>query len=70
MSFGTTARCIYIIANFKFMSRVTRLDCTEAVEALNVLYDALTPYLMHFVAVRRTTGKEKIQSKYRRTYAV
>lgn len=45
-----------------------RLDCREAVDALNLLYDALTPYLMHFVAVRRTTGKEKVQSWYRRTY--
>lgn len=45
-----------------------RLDCREAVDALNLLYDVLTPYLMHFVAVRRTTGKEKIQSRYRRMY--
>jgi len=45
-----------------------RLDCPEAVDALNAVYDVLTPYLMHFVAVRRTLSKEKIQSKYRRTY--
>jgi len=45
-----------------------RLDCREAVDALNDLYDVLTPYLMHFVAVRRTLEKEKIQSNYRRTY--
>lgn len=45
-----------------------RLDCPEAVAALNNVYDVLTPYLMHFVAVRRTALKEKIQSKYRRTY--
>ena len=45
-----------------------RFDCPEAVDALNELYDVLTPYLMHFVAVRRTLEKEKIQSKYRRTY--
>ncbi|MEK7607171.1 MAG: hypothetical protein AAB444_03190 [Patescibacteria group bacterium] len=45
-----------------------RLDCVEAVAALNRLYDILTPYLMHFVAVRRTIEKEKVQSKYRRTY--
>jgi hypothetical protein len=45
-----------------------RLDCPEAMDALNLLYDVLTPYLMHFVAVRRTTGKEKILSRYRRTY--
>lgn len=45
-----------------------RLDCPEAVGALNLLYDVLTPYLIHFVAVRRTLEKEKVQSKYRRTY--
>lgn len=45
-----------------------RLDCQQIVEALNAFYDVLTPYLMHFVAVRRTLTKERIQSKYRRTY--
>lgn len=45
-----------------------RLDCREAVDALNALYVVLTPYLMHFVAVRRTLEKAKIQSQYRRTY--
>ncbi len=45
-----------------------RLDCLEAVDALNAVYDVLTPYLLHFIAIRRSTGKEKIGSKYRRTY--
>ena len=45
-----------------------RLDCFEAVAALNDLYDVLTPYLMHFVTVRRTLEKKRIQSKYHRTY--
>jgi len=45
-----------------------RLDCIETVVALNAVYDVLTPYLIHFVAVRRTLEKEKVQSKYRRTY--
>ena len=45
-----------------------RLDCKEAVIALNGLYDVLTPYLIHFVAVRRTLRKEKVLSKYKRTY--
>jgi hypothetical protein len=45
-----------------------RLDCRESVDALNALYDVLAPYLMHFVAVRRTKEKEKIRSHYRRTY--
>jgi hypothetical protein len=43
-----------------------RLDCRESVDALNELSVVLTPYLMHFVAVRRTREKEKIQSQYRR----
>jgi hypothetical protein len=45
-----------------------RLDCVAAVAALNELYDVLTPYLLHFVAVRRMTGKQKIKSKYVRQY--
>lgn len=45
-----------------------KLDCPEAVDALNRLYDVLTPYLLHFVAVRRQTSKERIFSRYRRTY--
>lgn len=45
-----------------------RLDCVEAVVTLNALYDVLTPYLMHFIAVRRTLEKEKVQSRYRRIY--
>lgn len=44
------------------------LTCREAVEALNEYYDAMTPYLMHFVAVRRMISKEKDNSKYRRVY--
>lgn len=44
-----------------------RLDCPEAVDALHAVYDVLTPYLMHFVAVRRTVSKEKLQPKYRST---
>ena len=44
------------------------LDCPEAVGALNALYDVLTPYLLHFVAVRRMIQKERLNSKYKRTY--
>ena len=44
------------------------LNCFEAVDALNGLYDLLTPYLMHFVAVRRMIEKEKFGSRYRRVY--
>lgn len=51
----------------KFVGYV-RLDCRQAVAALNELYDVLTPYLLHFVAVRRMTGKTKVKSKYVRRY--
>ncbi len=44
------------------------LTCPESVDALNGLYDVLTPYLLHFVAVRRQTSKEKLNSRYKRTY--
>lgn len=44
------------------------LNCPEAVVALNAVYDILNPYLLHFVAVRRMTGKEKLSSRYKRTY--
>lgn len=44
------------------------LTSREAVDALNEYYDVMTPYLMHFVTVRRMIGKEKDHSKYRRVY--
>lgn len=44
------------------------LDCEEVVDALNEYYDVMTPYLMHFVCVRRMLGKEKVFSKYKRIY--
>ena len=44
------------------------LNCPEAVDALNAVYDILNPYLLHFVAVRRMTRKEKLSSRYKRTY--
>lgn len=44
------------------------LNCSEAVDALNALYDVLTPYLIHFVAVRRMLAKERLQSRHKRTY--
>lgn len=45
----------------------TRLDAVEVVEALNSVYDVLTPYLNHFAASRRTTAKERIGSKWKIT---
>ncbi|MEK7169793.1 MAG: hypothetical protein AAB767_00725 [Patescibacteria group bacterium] len=44
------------------------LTCREAVDALNDVYAVLVPYLLHFQAVRRTASKEKVLSKYVRTY--
>jgi len=44
------------------------LNCPEAVDALNAVYDVLNIYLLHFIAVRRMTGKEKLNSRYKRTY--
>lgn len=44
------------------------LNCREAVDALNDVYDILTPYRFHFVAVRRMVEKEKLSSRYRRVY--
>ncbi len=44
------------------------LNCLESVDALNDVYDILTPYFFHFVAVRRMVEKEKLSSKYRRVY--
>lgn len=44
------------------------LTCREAVPALNAVYEVLVPYLLHFQAVRRTTGKAKVLSRYLRTY--
>ena len=44
-----------------------RLDVREAVDALNKLYDVLTPYLNHFVASRRIISKERIGAKWKVT---
>ena len=44
------------------------LDCQEVVKPLNEYYDVMTIYLMHFVAIRRMLGKEKVFSKYKRIY--
>lgn len=46
----------------------TPLTCPEAAIALNKMYEVLIPYLLHFVAVRRMTGKLKVQSQYMRQY--
>lgn len=51
----------------KYVGYLT-LDCPQAAAALNEVYAMLTPYLLHFVAVRRMTGKHKVLSKYQRQY--
>ena len=42
----------------------SRLVVEEVVDALNDYYDVMTPYLMHFVCVRRMIGKDKSLMKY------
>lgn len=42
-----------------------RLDVFEVVEALNALYDVLTPYLNHFVASRRIVSKERVGARWK-----
>ena len=44
-----------------------RLDVRDAVDALNTLYNILTPYLNHFVASRRIISKERVGAKWRVT---
>lgn len=45
----------------------TRLDARETVNALNDLYDVLTPYLNHFIASRRIVSKERIGARWKVT---
>lgn len=44
-----------------------RFDDPEIVDALNAVYDVLTPYLNHFVSSRRTASKERIGAKWKIT---
>jgi hypothetical protein len=44
-----------------------RFDVHAAVNALNDLYDVLTPYLNHFIASRRIVSKERIGAKWKVT---
>lgn len=44
-----------------------RLDVRETVDALNDLYDVLTPYLNHFIANRRIVSKERIGARWKVT---
>jgi hypothetical protein len=44
-----------------------RLDVPKTVDALNDLYDVLTPYLNHFIASRRIISKERIGARWKVT---
>jgi hypothetical protein len=44
-----------------------RLDVKETVDALNDLYDVLTPYLNHFIASQRIVSKERIGARWKVT---
>ena len=44
-----------------------RLDARETEDALNDLYDVLTPYLNHFIASRRIVSKERIGARWKVT---
>lgn len=45
----------------------TRFDAREVVEALNGVYDVLTPFLNHFVPSKRIVSKERIGARWRVT---
>jgi len=44
-----------------------RFDASEIVDALNAVYDVLTPYLNHFAASRRIISKERIGARWKVT---
>ena len=45
----------------------TRFDAKEVVDALNAVYDVLTPFLNHFVASKRTVSKERVGARWKIT---
>jgi hypothetical protein len=45
-----------------------RLDCIEAVDALNDVYAVLCPYLNHFVTSRRVIEKYEVDGKWKKKY--
>mgnify|MGYP001596706021 CR=1 FL=1 len=44
-----------------------RFDCRETVDALNAIYDVLTPYLNHFVPSKRIVSKKRIGARWKIT---
>jgi hypothetical protein len=51
----------------KFIGYI-RLDCKEALKALNDVYAVLCPYLNHFVASRRVIEKFEVNGKWKKKY--
>lgn len=47
----------------------TRIDCQEAIPAMNELYEVLDLYLNHFVPSRKCLEKIRFGSKYRKKYS-
>lgn len=45
----------------------TRLDAREVVDALNAVYDVLTPFLNHFSVSRRIISKERVGARWKIT---
>ncbi|PJC56213.1 hypothetical protein CO026_01560, partial [Candidatus Kaiserbacteria bacterium CG_4_9_14_0_2_um_filter_41_32] len=45
-----------------------RLDCKQAVDALNDVYVVLNPYLNHFVASKRLLEKYEVNGKWKKKY--
>lgn len=45
-----------------------RLDCKEAVDALNDVYTVLNPYLNHFVASKRLIEKYEVNGKWKKKF--
>jgi hypothetical protein len=45
-----------------------RLDCKEAVDALNDVYAVLCPYLNHFIPSRRLLEKIEVNGKWKKKY--
>lgn len=45
-----------------------RLDCSEAVSALNDVYAVLCPYLNHFIPSRRLIEKIEVNGKWKKKY--
>lgn len=43
----------------------TRFDVQETVDAINAMYDILTPYLNHFIASKRIVSKERIGARWK-----